>query len=390
MILAAASLSLAAWIYLLFFHHRFWRGDQRLPSVFTPLTSWPSVVAVVPARNEAETIGAVVSALRAQDYAGDLRIVVVDDASTDSTADLARSTPGVHSLDVITAPPLEAGWTGKLWALNTGLTSIASYAPAYLWFTDADVVHPPATLSRLMAKAITDHRDLVSLMVRLRCESFWERRLIPAFIFFFQMLYPFPATNDDTSSVAAAAGGCVLLRSEALSRAGGLAAIRGRIIDDCALAAAIKKTGGRLWLGLSDASHSLRRADTLEPLWSMVQRTAYTQLNHSIILLFLTVLALAVIFLAPPVALLGLPWHRDVMTALVGLAAWVGITIAYGPTLRDYGRSAWEGGLLPGIALLYTVMTLDSGVAHWRQKGGQWKGRHYGPSSSAGNLSKSP
>jgi len=388
MIGAIAFFGFAAWIYLLFLHRGFWRADQRLPQHTAPLAAWPSVVAVVPARNEAETIGAVTAALCAQDYLGSFRVIVVDDSSTDGTADLARATAG-HKLDVLSAPPLQPGWTGKLAALNTGVAAV-NPATDYLWFTDADILHPPETLARLVAKAVHDRRDLVSLMVHLRCESFWERLLIPAFIFFFQMLYPFPAANSDRSKIAAAAGGCVLLRREALIKAGGLEAIRGRIIDDCALAGLIKAGGGRIWLGLADASRSLRRADTLAPLWSMVRRTAYTQLNHSPVILFFTLLGLALVFLGPPLAALGLPVHGRPLAALAGLLAWAGMAAAYGPTLKDYGRSPWEGWLLPVAALLYGTMTFDSAVAHWRQRGGQWKGRNYRPSSHPGNLSESP
>ena len=230
MIGVIALFGLATSIYLLFFHHGLWRADQRLPEHAESLAEWPSVVAVVPARNEAETIGAVTAALCAQDYPGSFRVIVVDDSSTDGTADLARATAG-HRLDVLSAPPLQPGWTGKLAALNTGVATVDA-ATDYLWFTDADIMHPSETLARFVAKAVHDRRDLVSLMVRLRCESFWEGLLIPAFIFFFQMLYPFRAANSDRSKIAAAAGGCVLLRRGALVKAGGLEAIRGRIIDD--------------------------------------------------------------------------------------------------------------------------------------------------------------
>jgi hopene-associated glycosyltransferase HpnB len=392
MIAFAAFFGLAAWTYLIFYHRDFWRADQRLPATPSLPEVLPSVAAIVPARNEAETIGAVVTALRAQNYAGPFRIVVVDDASDDGTADLARGAglSAQHRLNVITAPPLEPNWTGKLWALNAGVSYIESDAPEFIWLTDADVVHPPETLARLVSKATTDGRDLVSLMVRLRCKSFWERRLIPAFIFFFQMLYPFPAANDDRSKTAAAAGGCILLRREALLKAGGLAGFSDNIIDDCALAAAIKRTGGPLWVGLSDASHSLRRCDTLEPLWNMVRRTAFTQLHHSNVMLALTLLGLFLVFLAPPLVALTVSWHGDKILALAGFLAWGGMAYAYAPTLKDYGRSPWEGLLLPLAALLYAGMTLDSGVAHWRQRGGQWKGRNYGPSAPGGNLSESP
>lgn len=378
MIMFAAVFGLAAWTYLLFFHHGFWKSDQRLPAKTAPLDQWPAVVAIVPARNEAESIGQVAAALRAQNYAGAFRIIVVDDASDDGTADIARAATGKHALQVLTAPPLPAGWIGKLAALNAGLAEAGT--PDYVLFTDADVVHPPATLSHLVSKAVNDKRDLVSLMVRLRCESFWERRLIPAFIFFFQMLYPFRAVNSDTSRVAAVAGGCVLLRHDALTRAGGLEAIRGNIIDDCALAGAVKKSGGRLWLGLTDTSHSLRRVDSLGPLWGMVRRTAFTQLRHSWILLLCTVVGLALVFLGPPLAVLTTPWHHTVPATVAGAFAWFFMSLAYAPTLIDYRRGPGAGLALPLIAALYAAMTIDSALAHLVRRGGSWKGRNYGPS----------
>ena len=395
MLVLLAFFSLVAWNYLLFFHRGFWRADQRLPLSWKKLDTWPAVVAIIPARNEAETIGAVTAALLAQNYAGAFRVVVVDDASTDGTGDIARGTAGAHRLDVIEAPPLPAGWTGKLAALNAGLGYVADEAPEFLWFTDADIVHPPETLTRLVSKAVSGKRDLVSLMVRLRCESLWEQRLIPAFIFFFQMLYPFAAANDDRSKIAAAAGGCVLLRRAALIKAGGLDVISDRIIDDCALAGIVKKSGGKLWLGLTDAgraevSRSLRRCDTLDPLWGMVRRTAFTQLNHSFVTLFGTLLGLTLVFGAPPLLFLTLPFHGQIFPALAGFLAWTGMALAYGPTLKDYGRSPWEGLLLPIVAALYGAMTLSSAVAHVQRRGGGWKGRHYGPSSGPGNLSESP
>lgn len=381
MLTTVAAISLLIWLYLYFAHHGFWHADQRLPHDIRPMTAWPSVVAIVPARNESATIARCVEALAAQDYAGSLRILVVDDGSTDDTAAAARAADATGRVTVISAPPLEAGWTGKLWALNAGLQHAREngLTPVYVWFTDADIVHPPETLSYLVARAVHKYRDLVSLMVRLHCRSSWERLLIPAFVYFFQMLYPFRAANDDHSKVAAAAGGCILIRREALMAAGGLHAIRGALIDDCALARLIKNAGGRLWVGLSDGSASLRAAYQLAPLWTMVSRTAFTQLKHSNTLLFFTIIGMTLIFLVPPLAVLLWPWHGVSLAALMSLLAWILMAGTYVPTLKDYGQQRWAAPLLPVAAALYTAMTFASALAHWRQRGGAWKGRTYPP-----------
>ncbi len=393
MITFIAGFSLLAWCYLAFFHHGFWRADQRLPLALTPPAAWPTVTAIVPARNEAATIEACVRSLRGQVYQGVLNIIVVDDSSADDTASLARmagvTASGTAKVEVITAPALAPGWTGKLAALNAGLAHADKSEPAFIWFTDADVIHAPSTLTRLVSMACADRRDLVSLMVRLHCRSSWERLLIPAFIFFFQMLYPFRSVNDPRRPAAAAAGGCVLIRRERLRLAGGLEAIKGEIIDDCALGRIVKRSGGRLWLGLADDSQSLRAADDLAPLWSMVKRTAFTQLGYSTLLLAASVIGLALVFLGPGLVVLTLPWHGHIIATFAGITA-TGLMIwTYGPTLRDYQRSPWEGLLLPIASGLYAAMTVDSAMAHRQQRGGQWKGRHYGPSSGPADLAKS-
>lgn len=406
MIDIVAGLSIAAWTYLLFFHNRFWYGQEYLPCELPKLKVWPSVVAIVPARNEASTISSCVKSLMTQDYSGIFSVIVVDDASTDGTGNIVRATikqnaalrkqngsfKGINSTTIITAPPLSDGWTGKLSALNEGLGHANAHQnpPEYLWFTDADVVHPPETLSRLIAKAVQGRLDLTSLMVRLRCTSFWERLLIPTFIYFFQMLYPFPAVNNPNARIAAAAGGCILLRRDSLGDSGGLESVSSALIDDCAIAKLIKNDGGRLWLGLSDGSKSLRAAESLKPLWAMVRRNAYSQLKYSPLLLALTAGAMVLIFLCPPALFLGFPLHGSSLASLLGLLSWLAMAISYGPTLADYSRNRWEGLILPLAAALYTAMTLDSAVAHGRHRGGQWKGRHYGTSAEPENLSEFP
>ncbi len=382
--LILSGLAFVAWLYLVLVHHGFWRADQRLPAAPPAPAQWPAVTAIVPARNEAPTIGSCVSALLSQSYPGMLRVIVVDDASTDGTGEIARSAAD-DRLTVLKAPPLGPGWTGKLNALNAGVTAAGD---TLLWFTDADIVHAPDVLQRLVAQMETRDRDLVSLMVRLNCVSFWEKFLVPAFVYFFQMLYPFRAVNDDRSAIAGAAGGCVLLRRVALERAGGLAAIRGAVIDDCALAQAIKRSGGRLWLGLADTSRSLRDAATLGPLWRMVARTAFTQLRHSWLLLAGAVAGLTLLFFVPVLAALSLA-HGAMPVMLFGLGAWALMAISYAPTLRTYGVPIAAGIALPVAAGLYTAMTVASAVAHLQGRGAAWKGRHYDPSAAQLNLPKS-
>lgn len=375
MILAVLGvLTLAIWAWLLLFHHRFWRADQRLPASGS-LVRWPSIVAIVPARNEVLSIGACVEALARQDYAGLLSVVVVDDGSTDGTGDVARAAGG--NVEVIAGEPLLAGWSGKLWALDTGLRHAAALPADYIWFSDADIVHEPHVLADLVGFAEARRLDLVSLMARLHCVHFWERLLVPAFVFFFQMLYPFPAVNDPKSKVAGAAGGCVLLRRDALARIGGIGAIRGDLIDDCALAAAVKHSGGPIWLGLADGTRSLRVAPALGDLWQMVARTAFTQLRYSSALLAGTLAGLALTFLAPPLLALSWPVHQNMIAGIAGLLAWTGMSAAYWPTLRDYGRSVPEAVLLPLTAALYGAMTLDSALNYWRGTASNWKGRQY-------------
>ncbi|HLI12612.1 MAG TPA: glycosyltransferase [Alphaproteobacteria bacterium] len=377
-----AVLALAAWIVQLTLRGGFWRADVRLERDKPGFGPWPKVIAVIPARNEASIIRRSVASLLGQDYPGRLSLIVVDDRSDDDTAEEARRTAAElgaeDRLVVMAGAPLPEGWTGKLWAVEQGVRRAATRAePTFLLLTDADISHDERSLRRLVAKAESDKVDLVSLMVLLRCRSGWERLLIPAFVFFFQMLYPFPLVNRPGSRVAAAAGGCMLVRRAALERAGGIAAIRSAIIDDCALARMIKSQGGRLWLGLTEEVRSLRPYDSLETIWGMVARSAYAQLKYSPLLLIGTVLGMVLIFLAPPLlAILGCLAGKPVLAA-PALLAWLAMAVAYRPTLKLYRRSALLAPLLPVAATLYTAMTVDSARRHWRGKGGAWKGRTY-------------
>ena len=357
-----ALLSLLIWVYLVLLHGRFWSSTPELPPA-TP-GELPDVDIVIPARDEAETIGPVIASLLAQDYKGRLRIFLVDDNSTDGTATKAGTAP---NLMVITGQPKPEGWSGKLWAVSQG--TAASNAPVLL-FADADIVHDPRHVSALVNK-LHQPVDMVSEMVRLNCVSLAERALVPAFVYFFQMLYPFARVNDPRSTVAAAAGGTVLIRRTALERIGGIAAIKSALIDDCALAAAMKRNGP-IYLSLTNDAESLRIYGDWSEVWNMVARSAYTQLNYSPLLLLGTVLGLCITFLAPP--LLFLFGHGT--ASLFGLLAWIIMALCYSPMLRFYNRPLWWAPLLPVVALVYLAATLDSALRHMRGKGGAWKGRY--------------
>jgi hopene-associated glycosyltransferase HpnB len=371
---------LLVWIVLLVARGDFWRSDQMLEDGQVVGRDCPPVIVVIPARDEAETIGDTVSSLLSQNYPGRLSVIVVDDNSRDGTAAAAiEAANGDPRLRVISGQPLEAGWTGKLWAVSQGVEAANAQMPAdgFLWLTDADIVHDPDNLQHLMAKALNEKRDLVSLMVRLHCETVWEKLLIPAFVFFFQKLFPFPWVNDPAKPTAAAAGGCMLVRRHALEAIGGIAAIKGQLIDDCALAAAIKKTGGKIWLGLTDRTVSLRRYDRLSEVGQMVARTAYEQLDNSPLWLLGTLVGMTILYVVPPIAFVvgiftGNPW-----TLIAGLSAVIGMTFAYWPTVRLYKLAAYWGLALPPAAFLYTLFTLESARRTWKGEGGAWKGRSY-------------
>jgi hopene-associated glycosyltransferase HpnB len=369
----------AAWIGLAFARLPFWRPIPRL-GAHDPLTDWPGVVAVIPARNEAATMGAVVRAHASARYAGDFRVLVVDDQSTDATAALAREARGDLNLAVIEAPPLGEGWTGKLNAVNAGLARGRDFAPdaKYVLLTDADIVLAPETLARLVAHAERSGTALVSLMARLDARGLWGGLLIPAFVYFFQKLYPFHRVNDIAKRDAAAAGGVMLVRRDALELVGGVAAIRAKLIDDCALAALLKKSGAKIWLGVAkDEAASLRDNRALAPIWSMVARSAFTQLDHSFLLLAGTIVGMTLLYLVPPAIALAAPLHGNAAAAILALGAWVLAAATYLPTERAYDHAPWKTVFLPVAALFYMMMTIASAVDHARGEGGRWKGRTY-------------
>jgi hopene-associated glycosyltransferase HpnB len=368
-LVALGGLVAAIWAYLLLGRGFFW--STRLAAPAPEPAHYPRVVAVIPARNEPEGVGRAVASLLDQDYPGDFSIVLVDDHSNDGTAEVAREVARGREdrFTIVAARSLPGGWTGKLWALSEGVRQIASPPDLYL-FTDADIAHHRTNLRELVARLEAEQRDMVSLMVKLHCASFAEKFLIPPFVFFFALLYPFSWSNNPRRATAAAAGGCVLLRRSAYERIGGYAAIRGELIDDCALAAAVKKSGGSIWLGLTHGTESLRLYPEIADIWNMVARTAYTQLQYSPLLLAGTVLGLVLTYLAPVFLLFA-----GGTAALLGLAAWIIMAAIYAPMLRFYGRSLLWAPLLPAAASVYLGATIASAWRHWRGRGGQWKGR---------------
>jgi hopene-associated glycosyltransferase HpnB len=369
--LVLAATSLAVWLYLIAARGGFWLSSERDGSGPAP-QAWPDVIAVIPARNEAEGIGETIGSLLRQDFPGRFSIVLVDDQSTDGTADIARRAASAtdNRLTVLSGKPLPAGWTGKLWAMKQGLEEANAHAPTYVLFTDADIVYEPGVLTRLVSEAETKSLVLNSLMVKLRCESFAERMLIPAFIFFFQMLYPFAWANRPAAATAAAAGGCMLARRNALLAAGGIDSIRGALIDDCALARSLKRQGP-IKLSLTDRVRSIRGYPGFQDIRRMVARSAYAQLQYSPVLLAGMVVGMALTYLAPVAfALFGHGVARE-----VGFLTWAMMALAFQPTLRFYRLNPLWGVALPAIALVYLVFTLDSAYQHARGRGGMWKGR---------------
>lgn len=375
MLFGTALTSLGAWIYLSLFHGKFWQKGPILAQKPTPVCA-PDVAVVVPARDEADSIRECLTSLLEQDYDGKLSVILVDDESTDGTGDIARALPDPHHrLTVISGQKRPAGWSGKLWAVHQGeqeaLTRIGPYG--YILLTDADIMHAPGHLSSLVAKAREDDLDLVSEMVALNCESTAERFLVPAFVYFFAMLYPFSRIASEHSRIAGAAGGTILLRRRALERIGGISALRGALIDDCTLAAHVKRSGGRLYLGHSVLAWSVRPYRGMKDVWHMIARTAYVQLRYSPVLLLATIIGMATIWLLPvALALFGKGRERR-----VGLLTYLLSCLTFVPTLRRFGLPLWRAIPLPLVAAFYMAATIGSALDHHRGVGVRWKNRSY-------------
>jgi hopene-associated glycosyltransferase HpnB len=375
--LVVAILAFAIWVYLLFFRGGFWLGrdsDARDPPSMQSKEPWPRVVAIVPARNEAAMLPQSLRSLFAQDYPRPITVIVIDDQSEDDTSEVARSVAVTSQREVVVlrGRPPPRGWTGKVWALHQGIAHAAALPdpPEYVLLTDADIHYAPDALARLVARARAGKLVLISLMAKLNCESFAERVLIPAFVFFFQMLYPFTWVGRPGMRTAAAAGGCMLVERRALERAGRMSAVSSALIDDCALAAVLKGEGP-IWLGLTERVTSLRAYPRIGDIRQMVSRSAYAQLRYSPLLLAGTVIGMAVTYIAAPLLAIFASYPSYVF----GVAAWCMMAIAFQPTLRLYRSCPFWGLLLPLIATAYLVFTVDSSYQHWRGRGGMWKGR---------------
>jgi hopene-associated glycosyltransferase HpnB len=368
------------WLYLIVGRGAFWLcGVRDTDRTGLDLSQCPAVVAVIPARNEADHIAASIGSLLRQEYSGSFRIVLVDDDSSDATALIAtRAAASAPSrLIVVGSESPPRGWTGKIWAVKQGIARAEELKPEYVLLTDADIVHAPDTLAWLVKHARAGGFVLTSLMAKLRCESLAERTHVPAFIYFFQMLFPFSWVSKPHASTAAAAGGCMLVRADALENAGGIASIRNALIDDCSLAQKLKKVGP-VWLGLTDRSRSIRPYDTLADVRRMIARSAYAQLRYSPLLLAATIAMMVLTFIVPPL----LAIFATGLTRFLGIVVWLAMTISYIPTLRFYRLSPLWSFALPGIAALYLYYTIISAYDHMRGRGGQWKGRIHADATS--------
>jgi hopene-associated glycosyltransferase HpnB len=363
------------WLYLLLERGGVWRVSAQLAPLPVDHDLARTIVAVIPARNEAGVIGDAVRSLLQQDFGGSMHVVVVDDGSTDGTDGAAvQAAAGIGALaqlSVISGAPLPPEWSGKVWAMSQGVAAAARLAPDYLLFTDADIHHAPENVAALLTIAEAQSRDLVSFMVKLRQDTLAEKILIPAFVFFFLLLYPPAWIARADRRIAGAAGGCILIRPAALERIGGLRAIRSQIIDDCALARAVKDAGGSIWLGLTRSARSIRSYGSFTEIGRMISRTAFNQLRHSYALLTATIAGLILTYLLPPLSLLS---GRPVAMAL-GATGWILMSLAYAPVVRFYRQSPLWSVCLPAIAMFYAWATIHSAVQYSLGRGGRWKGR---------------
>jgi hopene-associated glycosyltransferase HpnB len=383
MLILGGVLSLSIWLYLFFAQGRFWRLGTLVESTSQIGEVEARVAAIIPARDEADVVGRCVESLLNQAKVPALRLFLVDDGSSDGTAEAAhkaaQSAGGLERLLIIQARPLAPGWSGKLWAVQQGLEEARKLNPDFFLLTDADIVHAPDSVATLVKVATDGAFDLASFMVKLHCETLAERALIPAFVFFFLKLYPPAWISDRRRRTAGAAGGSILIRPEALARAGGIEAIRREVIDDCALARKVKQTGGSVWLGLAAKTKSIRPYATFSAIGRMISRGAFNQLQHSPLLLLLALVGLSVTYLLPPALLII---SRHWMPAVMGGTAWLLMSVCFLPTVRLYRLNLLWAAALPAIALFYMGATIHSAVKFWTGRGGQWKGRVQDPARS--------
>jgi hopene-associated glycosyltransferase HpnB len=369
--------SVIIWFILIIFRGQFWRADQYLPDIEISFSTPPEIVIIIPARNEEQTIGHCISSLLQQDYKGTMSIIIINDSSNDNTLAVVKSaSQGCNNIHLINGAETPSAWTGKLWAMAQGVEFAKKtfcHADYYL-FTDSDILHHPKNITELATKATNENLALVSLMVKLRCISIWETLLMPAFIFFFQKLYPFSLVNNPKKSNAAAAGGCMLVNCQDLEKAGGLKEIKAAIIDDCALAILLKQANP-IWLGLTQSTKSLRKYQSLSDISRMVSRTAFVQLNYSVLNLFFVIIGMLIIYTIPLVSILIGVIIEEISLFILGLMGWMTMFVAYVPTITLYNRPIWEASFLPISALLYSAMTAISAWQYTFGRGPIWKGR---------------
>ena len=384
MMLGLTGLSLIIWFSLTFAYHGFWRRREFLPDdTDAAMTSWPSVISLTPARNEAELIAKSLSSILDQSYQGSLQSILIDDSSEDDTSIIAKeiseSSSRSDAIDIIQAAELPQGWSGKIWALQSGVdyAEKMNSVPDYYWLSDADISHEPETLNRLVQWAQKQDLALVSLMVTLNCKGFWERLIIPAFIYYFQLLYPFHAVNNAHRSEAGAAGGCILISYNAVQSIGGFHAIKDKLIDDCSLAQVVKAKGYKIWLGHGTKSLSLRSSPRFSQLSKMVARTAFVQLSYSYIRLLFAILGMFLIYILPVFSFIYGGISQNWLLMSIGALSWGLMAYTYWPTIQAYQLKRFESFLMPFTASLFMGMTLYSAWLHFRGKHSGWHNRSY-------------